>query len=55
VYIEKERSWQSRSANWKNYQFLQTFDYDRISAISAEALQKFKRIKPRTLGQASRN
>ena len=32
----------------------ETFNYDRISALSAEALQKFKKIKPRTLGQASR-
>jgi len=31
-----------------------SFDYDRVSALSNEALQKFKRIKPRTLGQASR-
>ncbi|MFX8766467.1 tRNA uridine-5-carboxymethylaminomethyl(34) synthesis enzyme MnmG, partial [Acinetobacter baumannii] len=31
-----------------------SFDYDKVSALSAEALQKFKRIRPRTLGQASR-
>ena len=31
-----------------------SFDYDRVAALSNEALQKFKRIKPRTLGQASR-
>lgn len=31
-----------------------SFDYDKVAAISAEALQKFKKIKPRTLGQASR-
>jgi tRNA uridine 5-carboxymethylaminomethyl modification enzyme len=31
-----------------------TFDYDKISALSNEALQKFKKIKPGTLGQASR-
>jgi len=31
-----------------------SFDYDRVAALSAEALQKFKKIKPRTLGQASR-
>jgi tRNA uridine 5-carboxymethylaminomethyl modification enzyme len=31
-----------------------SFNYDRLSALSTEALQKFKRIKPRTLGQASR-
>jgi tRNA uridine 5-carboxymethylaminomethyl modification enzyme len=30
------------------------FNYDNISAVSNEARQKFKKIKPRTLGQASR-
>ena len=30
------------------------FDYDKLSAISIEALQKFKKIRPLTLGQASR-
>jgi len=32
----------------------ETFDYTRLSSLSAEALQKFQKIKPRTLGQASR-
>jgi tRNA uridine 5-carboxymethylaminomethyl modification enzyme len=31
-----------------------SFDYEKVSAISAEALQKFKKIRPRTLGQAGR-
>jgi tRNA uridine 5-carboxymethylaminomethyl modification enzyme len=31
-----------------------SFDYDKVSAISNEALQKFKKIRPTTLGQASR-
>jgi tRNA uridine 5-carboxymethylaminomethyl modification enzyme len=31
-----------------------SFDYDRVSALSNEALQKFKKIRPATLGQASR-
>jgi tRNA uridine 5-carboxymethylaminomethyl modification enzyme len=31
-----------------------SFDYDKVSAISNEALQKFKKIRPQTLGQASR-
>ena len=30
------------------------FNYDKVNAISNEALQKFKKVKPRTLGQASR-
>ena len=32
----------------------ENFNYDRLSSLSIEALQKFKKIKPRTLGQASR-
>ena len=31
-----------------------SFNYDAVAALSNEALQKFKRIKPNTLGQASR-
>jgi tRNA uridine 5-carboxymethylaminomethyl modification enzyme len=30
------------------------FNYDRIQALSSEAMQKFKKIRPSTLGQASR-
>ena len=32
----------------------ESFNYDKVNALSTEALQKFKKIKPRTLGQASR-
>jgi tRNA uridine 5-carboxymethylaminomethyl modification enzyme len=32
----------------------ETFDYDRLTAMSAEARQKLNKIKPATLGQASR-
>ena len=32
----------------------ESFDYNAISSISAEARQKLNTIKPRTLGQASR-
>jgi tRNA uridine 5-carboxymethylaminomethyl modification enzyme len=31
-----------------------SFNYDKLTALSNEAKQKFKRIKPQTLGQASR-
>jgi tRNA uridine 5-carboxymethylaminomethyl modification enzyme len=30
------------------------FDYNKLSALSNEALQKLKKIRPTTLGQASR-
>ena len=33
---------------------IHAFDYDKIAALSIEALQKFKKIRPNTIGQASR-
>ncbi|MBC7827703.1 MAG: tRNA uridine-5-carboxymethylaminomethyl(34) synthesis enzyme MnmG [Chitinophagaceae bacterium] len=54
VYIEKERELATRMGQLDELAIPENFDYDRISAISTEALQKFKKIKPRTLGQASR-
>jgi tRNA uridine 5-carboxymethylaminomethyl modification enzyme len=29
-------------------------DYDRLQALSSEARQKFKKVQPRTIGQAGR-
>jgi tRNA uridine 5-carboxymethylaminomethyl modification enzyme len=53
-YIEKEQDLVRRMSSMENTLIPDSFDYDRIAALSAEALQKFKKIKPRTLGQASR-
>lgn len=53
-YIEKEQEIATRMSQMENTQIPDTFDYDRVAALSNEALQKFKRIRPRTLGQASR-
>lgn len=54
VYIEKEKDLVARMSQLENLLIPDNFNYDRIGALSNEALQKFKRIKPRTLGQASR-
>jgi tRNA uridine 5-carboxymethylaminomethyl modification enzyme len=53
-YIEKEKEIVDRMANLENQLIPDSFDYDKVSALSIEALQKFKKIKPLTLGQASR-
>lgn len=53
-YIEKEQEIVERMSQLENMAIPATFDYDRVSALSNEALQKFKKIKPSTLGQASR-
>lgn len=54
VYIEKERDLVRRMAHLEDLLIPDNFNYDRVSALSNEALQKFKNIKPGTLGQASR-
>ncbi len=54
VYIKKEKELVVRISQLEQLNIPETFDYDRLSAISMEALIKFKKIKPRTLGQASR-
>ena len=53
-YIEKENEIASKMSALEDLIIPDSFNYDSISAISNEALQKFKKIKPRTLGQASR-
>jgi len=54
VYIEKEKDLVKKMAQLEDLLIPDNFNYDRISSLSNEALQKFKRIRPRTLGQASR-
>jgi tRNA uridine 5-carboxymethylaminomethyl modification enzyme len=53
-YIEKEQEIVTRMSQMEELVIPDSFDYDKISALSNEALQKFKKIRPRTLGQASR-
>ena len=54
VYIEKEKDLVSRMSQLENLEIPEAFDYAKLSSISNEAREKLKRIKPRTLGQASR-
>jgi tRNA uridine 5-carboxymethylaminomethyl modification enzyme len=54
VYIGKEKELVNKMAQLEDLMIPDNFNYDRLSSLSNEALQKFKKIKPRTLGQASR-
>ena len=54
VYIEKEKDLVKRMSQLEELKIPENFNYDRVAALSNEALQKFKKIKPATLGQASR-
>jgi tRNA uridine 5-carboxymethylaminomethyl modification enzyme len=53
-YIQKEQELAARMISLEELIIPDSFDYDRLNALSNEAMQKFKKIKPRTLGQASR-
>lgn len=53
-YIEKEQEIVLKMSQLENMVIPGSFDYDKVPALSNEALQKFKKIKPHTLGQASR-
>lgn len=54
IYIEKEKELVAKMSNLEHLNIPQNFNYGNIPALSAEARQKFIKIQPRTLGQASR-
>ena len=54
VYIEKEKELVARMSQLENLEIPDSFDYKKIQALGNEAREKLLRIKPRTLGQASR-
>ena len=54
VYIEKEKELVKRMNQLEELEIPESFDYEKLHSLSMEARQKFTKIKPRTLGQASR-
>ena len=54
VYIDKEKDLVARMRQLEDLEIPEHFDYQRIIALGAEAREKLNRIKPKTLGQASR-
>ncbi|PRY89803.1 tRNA uridine-5-carboxymethylaminomethyl(34) synthesis enzyme MnmG [Mongoliibacter ruber] len=53
-YLIKEQQMVEKLNNMEDYKIPITFDYLKIPALSAEGKQKLHKIKPETLGQASR-
>jgi len=54
TYIEKEKELVSKMGQLEDLLIPDNFNYDKLVSLSNEARQKFNKIKPRTLGQASR-
>lgn len=54
VYIRKESELVSKMNQLEDLKIPENFDFEKLSSLSAEARQKFSRLRPLTLGQASR-
>lgn len=53
-YIEKENMFAEKLTQFEEMLIPDNFDYNKIKSLSAEAQQKFIKIKPQSIGQASR-
>ncbi|UHG91318.1 tRNA uridine-5-carboxymethylaminomethyl(34) synthesis enzyme MnmG [Spirosoma oryzicola] len=53
-YLNREKQNAEKLDKWENLTINPTFDYDRLKALSFEGKEKLKRLKPATIGQASR-
>lgn len=54
TYIDREQKLAEKIGSLENYKIKPEFDYDRVKALSSEAREKLKKLKPETIGQASR-
>ena len=53
-YLNREKQNAEKLNRWENLSIQPTFDYDRLKALSFEGKEKLKRLRPATIGQASR-
>lgn len=53
-YIKREREMADKMQRLENITLKDDFDYSSLSSISSEAREKLSKIKPKTIGQASR-
>jgi len=53
-YIDREQKLAEKIESLENYRIRSDFDYDRVKALSSEAREKLKKIKPETIGQMTR-
>ena len=53
-YIEKEREMAHKINSLEHIPIKDDLDYKQIKSLSSESVEKLNKIRPRTLGQASR-
>jgi tRNA uridine 5-carboxymethylaminomethyl modification enzyme len=53
-YIAKEKEQVDKMVKLEEMPIIEDFDFLRLKSLSAEAREKLSKVRPRTLGQASR-
>ena len=53
-YLEKEKEFAAKQTRLEYVEIKESFDFKSVVSLSAEAKDKLSKIKPKTLGQASR-
>jgi tRNA uridine 5-carboxymethylaminomethyl modification enzyme len=53
-YIDREQKLAEKIGLLEDFKIFPDFDYDKVKALSAEAREKLKKIRPATIGQMSR-
>ena len=53
-YIQREKEMATKLSRLEDVRIKDNFDFNSLSSISAEAREKLSKIKPKTIGQASR-
>lgn len=53
-YIEKETQMVEKMNRMEDFPIIEGFNYDNVKAMSIEGREKMKKIRPQTIGQASR-
>lgn len=53
-YIDREQKLAEKIESLEDYKIQSDFDYDRVKALSSEAREKLKKIRPETIGQVTR-
>lgn len=53
-YLERDRGQIERRDRYESYEIPDGFDYTRVKSLSTEGREKLLRVRPRSIGQASR-
>ncbi|HMJ69406.1 MAG TPA: tRNA uridine-5-carboxymethylaminomethyl(34) synthesis enzyme MnmG [Cyclobacteriaceae bacterium] len=53
-YIDREQKLAEKIGSLEAFKIFPDFDYDKVKALSSEAREKLKKIRPETIGQMSR-